>query len=202
VESSHVLSTNSSVPRGSGRIENLAQIPQIISVLTKDHVMQHHPSVTSSAHPQLLTPLRLGTKLCHPFQHHHVDALLQLHARRCTSADGRSLQITTRCRAKTPRTIHVASDPCGKRLPPIQSRHPPRIPRMTSITITLSNRHAQFRWPTTETPINIHPPNYAKLFQSTSITTCWRHLPSIQSIRPSANRINTYTSNISSIAEG
>ena len=152
--------------------------------------MQQHPSVTSSARPQLLTPLRLGTKLCHPLQHHPVDALLQLHARRCTSADGRSLRITTRRRAKIPTTIHVASNPFRKRLPPIQSRHPPRIPWMTSITITLSNRHAQFLWPTTKTPIDIHPPNSAKLFQSTSITTCGRHLPSIQSLSPSSRSLS------------
>lgn len=192
------------VPRGTGGIENLAQIPQIISVLTKDHGMQHHPSVTSSARPQLLTPLRLGTKLYHPLQHHHVDALLQLHARRCTSADGRSLRITTRRRAKKPTTIRWLPTPWDKHLPTVKSRHPPRIPWTTALTINLSSGHAQFRWHTTKTSNNIHPPNYAKLFQSTStsITTCGRHLPSTQSIHPSANRINTYTSDISSVAEG
>ena len=157
------------VPRGTWGIKNLAQNSQMNTVLTNSHKlsqtmrMQHHPSVSTSPRLQLHTPLPHDTKLCHHLQRHPVDALLQLHARRCTSADRRSLQITTRRRAKTPTTIRVASDPCDKHLPPIQSRHPPRILWTTALTINLTIGHAQFCWPTTKTPNNIHPPNCAKL---------------------------------------
>ena len=139
---------------------------------------------------------------CHYDQHHPLRLLLRLHARRCTSADSWSLRLTTCRRAKTPTTIRVASDPCGKHLPPIQSRHPPRIPRTTTFTINLSSGHAQFCRPTTKSTNNIHPQNRAKLHQSKTIITCGRHLPSIQSLHPSANRINTHTSDTSFIAEG
>ena len=141
------------------------------TVLTNSHKlsqtmrMQHHPSVSTSPRPQLHTPLpHHDTKLCHHLQHHPVDALLQLHAGRCMSADRRSLRITPRRQAKKPTTIRWLPTPWDKHLPTVKSRHPPRIPWTTALTINLSSGHAQFRWPTTKTSNNIHPPNCAKLY--------------------------------------
>ena len=82
-------------PRGICGMENLAQILKSTQ-LSQTMRMQHHPRRSSLALVPVHTPLTHDTKLWHRLRHHPVNALLQLRARRCTSADRRSLRIPTR----------------------------------------------------------------------------------------------------------